>query len=83
MDIVAIIISIIALVGAGFAFIRASSSHHILGKRIEDMKERIKYLEASNNRLQNAANRSGKPAPEQAETGRRNQQRPDQPQERQ
>ena len=42
MDIVAIIISIIALVGAGFAFIRASSSHHILGKRIEDLKERIK-----------------------------------------
>lgn len=70
---IAIIISLVALVGAGFAFIRAASSHHILGKRIEDLKERVKYLEANQNRLQNAANRGNKPVLEQEETGRRNQ----------
>ncbi|MBJ6118928.1 hypothetical protein JAO76_12030 [Pontibacter sp. BT310] len=73
MATIAVIISIIALVGAGFAFIRAASSHHILGKRIEDLKERIKYLEANQNRLQNAANRGNKPVLEQEETARRNQ----------
>jgi hypothetical protein len=78
MATIAVIISIIALVGSGFAFIRAASSHHILGKRIEDLKERIKYLEANQNRLQNAANRGNKPVLEQEETGRRNQPKPEQ-----
>jgi flagellar biosynthesis GTPase FlhF len=73
MATIAVIISIIALAGAGFAFIRAASSHHILGKRIEDLKERIKYLEANQNRLQNAANRGNKPVLEQEESVRRNQ----------
>ncbi|WP_162426093.1 hypothetical protein [Pontibacter pudoricolor] len=83
MDIVAIIISIIALVGAGFAFIRASSSHHILGKRIADLKERVKYLEAAQNKGQNTSSRRESPAPEQIETGRRNQSRQEQQEARQ
>src|SRR5688572_5184919 len=69
---IAVIISIVALAGAGFAFIRAARSHHILGKRIEDLKERVKYLEANQNKLQNASNRGNKPVLEQEETGRRN-----------
>lgn len=80
---IAIFISLVSLVGAGFAFIRASSSHHILGKRIEDLKERIKYLEASQNRMQVAASKGNKPALEQVETGRRNQPRQEQQPERQ
>ncbi|MER2999508.1 hypothetical protein [Pontibacter populi] len=83
MDIVAIIISIVALVGAGFAFIRASSSHHILGKRIEDLKERVKYLEASLNRVQSASGKGNRPTIEQSETGRRNQPRQEQQEARQ
>ncbi|MBC5774649.1 hypothetical protein H8S95_11300 [Pontibacter sp. KCTC 32443] len=80
---IAVIISIIALAGAGFAFLRANSTHHILSKRIESLKERIKYLEANQNKLQSASNRGTKPALEQTETGRKNLPRQEQQPERQ
>ncbi|WP_242927190.1 hypothetical protein [Pontibacter vulgaris] len=79
---IAVIISIIALIGAGFAFLRASSSHRILVKRIEDLKDKINYQEAKIRKLEGAAGRGNKPVAIN-EPAPRNQPRQEQPQQEQ
>ncbi len=79
MDYIALIISIVALVGAGFAFIRANSSHHILGKRIESLKEKNTYLEARVRKLEGSAGKGNRPAVAVNEPVPRNQPRQEQP----
>ena len=81
MDYLAIIVSFIALVGAGFAFLRASSSHRILIKRIETLKEKNNAHEARLRKLEGNSGRGNKPASEPNEPGRRNQPRQEQQQE--
>ncbi|WP_242919825.1 hypothetical protein [Pontibacter liquoris] len=81
MDFIAIIISIIALVGAGFAFIRASSSHHILGSKLEKLRDKNSFLEERLRRLEGASSRGNRPANEPNESGRQKKQRPEQRQE--
>ena len=60
MEYIAIIISLAALVGAGFAFLRANSSHNILGKRIESLKEKNGNLEARLRKLEGSGGRGPK-----------------------
>ncbi|MFD2247947.1 hypothetical protein [Pontibacter ruber] len=83
MDYIAIIISIIALAGAGFAFLRANSTHHILSKRIESLKDKNAYLEERLRRVEGKAGRSNRPAEEPSEPSRRNQPRQEQHEQRQ
>ncbi|WP_161887610.1 hypothetical protein [Pontibacter russatus] len=78
MDYIAIIVSLVAVVGAGFAFLRANSSHHILGKRIETLKEKNNLMEARLRKLEGNAGRGNRPANEASESGRRNQPRQEQ-----
>ncbi|WP_299700275.1 hypothetical protein [uncultured Pontibacter sp.] len=75
MNAIAIIISLIALVGAGFAFLRASSSHRIMTKRVEKQKDRIDILEERLRRLEGNSSRGRRSAEESQEDGRRNQPR--------
>ncbi|MBD1396370.1 hypothetical protein H9Q13_04275 [Pontibacter sp. JH31] len=72
MNTISIIISLIALVGAGFAFLRASTSHRMLGKRIEQLKEKNTLLEQRLRRLEGGNSRSKRPTDETSESGRRN-----------
>lgn len=81
MDYIAIIVSLIALIGAGFAFLRATSSHRILIKRVETLKEKNNGLEARLRRLEGGAGRGNRPANDTNEGGRRNQPRQEQQQE--
>lgn len=79
MNTIAVIISIIALVGAGFAFIRASSAYNMLTKRINKLKDTNSDLEARLRRLEGNANRGGTRASgEQTDGGRPKKQRPEQ-----
>lgn len=78
MNAIAIIISLIALVGAGFAFLRASSSHRILSKRIEKQKDRITILEERLRRVEGNASRGKKQQVDEEEPVRRNQPRQEQ-----
>lgn len=64
MDYLAILISFIALIGAGFAFLRANSSHNILSKRIETLKERNSAMELRLRKVEGNTNRGKKPANE-------------------
>ncbi|MHC2990629.1 hypothetical protein OB13_03170, partial [Pontibacter sp. HJ8] len=75
MDYLAIILSVIALAAAGFAFLRASSSHRILVKRIETLKEKNSILDAKLRKLEGSGGKSNRPANEPGESGRRNQPR--------
>ncbi|WP_162055917.1 hypothetical protein [Pontibacter pamirensis] len=79
MNYIAIILSIIALIGAGFAILRASSSHRILMKRIETLKERNNAQEARLRKLEGNSGRGNKPAREPNEPDQRNQPRQKQP----
>jgi hypothetical protein len=72
MNAIAIIISLIALVGAGFAFLRASSSHRIMTKRVEKQKDRIDILEERLRKLEGNAPRGRRSTEETQEEGRRN-----------
>ncbi|MDX5418913.1 MAG: hypothetical protein LPK09_06835 [Hymenobacteraceae bacterium] len=72
MNTVAIIVSLIALIGAGFAFLRASSSHRILIKRIEKLKDSNRYLEEKLRKLEGSAVRSKRGSDDSGESGRRN-----------
>ncbi|WP_460879068.1 hypothetical protein [Pontibacter rugosus] len=62
MEYVAIIISLVALIAAGFAFIRAQSSHGILAKRIEALREKNNALDAQLRKLNGNAGRGNRPA---------------------
>lgn len=75
MNAIAIIISLIALVGAGFAFLRASSSHRIMTKRVEKQKDRITLLEERLRKLEGNAGRGRRNTDEPQEESRRNQPR--------
>jgi hypothetical protein len=75
MNAIAIIISLIALVGAGFAFLRASSSHRIMTKRVEKQKDRIDILEERLRKLEGNAPRGRRNTDETQDEGRRNQPR--------
>lgn len=75
MNAIAIIISLIALVGAGFAFLRASSSHRIMTKRVEKQKDRITILEERLRRLEGGTGRSRRGADEPQDESRKNQPR--------
>ncbi len=70
MDYIAILVSLLALVGAGFAFLRANSSHNILSKRIETLREKSNAQEARLRKPDNNPNRGNKPVNEVHETGR-------------
>ena len=78
MDYLAIIVSIVALLGAGFAFLRAISSHNIQSKRYEALKEKSSAMEARLRKLEGNTGRGNKPATEPVESGRRNQPRQEQ-----
>lgn len=78
MDYIAIIVSIIALLGAGFAFLRANSSHNMQSKRYEALKEKNKDLEVRLRKLEGNSGRVNRPATDTNETGRRNQPRQEQ-----
>ncbi|OKL40107.1 hypothetical protein [Pontibacter flavimaris] len=78
MNTIAIIISIIALVGAGFAFLRAVSAYNMLTKRINKLKDQNADLESRLRRLEGNASRGNRPASEPGEGGRQKKQRPEQ-----
>jgi DNA mismatch repair ATPase MutL len=80
MDYIAIVVSLIALIGAGFAFLRATSSHRILIKRIESLKDKNSGLEARLRKLEGNSGRGIKSSNDTNETGRRNQPRQEQQQ---
>jgi outer membrane biosynthesis protein TonB len=81
MDYIAIAVSLIALIGAGFAFLRATSSHRILVKRIETLKDKNSGLEARLRKLEGNSGRGNRPSNETNESGRRNQPKLEQQQE--
>ncbi|WP_299762049.1 hypothetical protein [uncultured Pontibacter sp.] len=75
MNIIAVIISIIALIGAGFAFLRAVSAYNMLTKRIDRLRDQNSDLEARLRRMEGNASRGNRPASEQSEGGRQKKQR--------
>ncbi|MCX2739807.1 hypothetical protein [Pontibacter anaerobius] len=84
MNTIAVIISIIALIGAGFAFLRAVSAYNMLTKRIDKLKENNTYLEARVRKLEGGASRGSRAAGDAGESGgRRNQPRQEQQEQRQ
>ncbi|WP_266202362.1 hypothetical protein [Pontibacter kalidii] len=78
MNTIAIIISIIALIGAGFAFLRAVSAYNMLTKRINKLKDQNADLESRLRRLEGNASRGNRPASEPGEGGRQKKQRQEQ-----
>jgi hypothetical protein len=83
MNTIAIIISIIALIGAGFAFLRAVSAYNMLTKRINKLKDQNADLESRLRRLEGNASRGNRPASEPGEGGRQKKQRQEQPRQEQ
>ncbi|GHA76198.1 hypothetical protein [Pontibacter akesuensis] len=83
MEYVAIIISLISLVGAGFAFIRANSSHNIMVKRVEALREKINMLDERLRKYEGNAGRGNRASNEPSEGGRRKKQRSEDQEERQ
>lgn len=75
MEYIAIIISLIALVAAGFAFLRANSSHNILSKRIENLKDRNNVLEARLRKPEGNTGKANRSGSDLNEPGKRNQPR--------
>lgn len=83
MNTTAIIISIIALLGAAFAFLRAVSAYNMLTKRINRLKEQNSDLESRLRRLEGNASRgnrasSGEPGEGGAQKRQRHEQQPEQ-----
>ncbi|AKD04349.1 hypothetical protein POKO110462_16370 [Pontibacter korlensis] len=78
MNTLAIIISIIALLGAGFAFLRAASAYNMLTKRINKLQDHTTDLERRLRRLEGNASRGNRQGSEQSEGVRQKKQRQEQ-----
>jgi len=78
MNTIAIIISVIALIGAGFAFLRAVSAYNMLTKRIDRLKDQNSTLESRLRRLEGNTNRGNRPSGEQSQGGMQKKQRQEQ-----